>query len=73
MKLIVYKKNETLDVLLLKHKGTDTYSYVNVTKGHICSCIFDSMYDGLLDIVHKKNAGEIEDFEIVKLHDCDWW
>lgn len=71
MRLLVYKNDTIVDVLLIKHKGTDTYSYVNVTKGHICPCVFNSMYDALLDIEHKKSSGEIEDWEIVKFHDND--
>lgn len=28
-RFVVYKENETLDVLLLTHKESDTYSFVN--------------------------------------------
>ena len=31
------------EVLLLKVKNTNKYRYVNLTKGHICVCEFDSV------------------------------
>ena len=31
------------EVLLLKVKNTNKYRYVNLTKGHICVCEFDSI------------------------------
>lgn len=65
LKFIVYKKDETLDVLLLKHKNTNKYSFVNLTKGHICPCIFDSVEDALIDIENRKKQGLLIDYEII--------
>lgn len=31
------------EVLLLRVKNTNRYRYVNLTKGHICVCEFDSI------------------------------
>ena len=39
MHFYIFKRNETLDVLLLPHKGTNMYSFVNLSKGHICPCL----------------------------------
>ena len=38
LRFLVAKPNETVEVLLLPHKNTNKYSFVNITKGHICSC-----------------------------------
>ena len=62
----VYKENETLDVLLLRHKGTDKYIFVNLTIGHICSCVFNSVDDALKDIEDRKQKGLLIDYKIIK-------
>lgn len=55
----VFKPSGTVDVLLLKHKGTDEYSFVNLTKGHICPCRFRSMEEAILDLAERKKGGRI--------------
>ena len=40
-KIKVVRNDGMFDVLLLRHKGVgDKYSFVNLTKGHICPCVF---------------------------------
>ena len=65
IKFIVHKETEDLDVLLLRHKGTDKYSFVNLTKGHICKCVFDSVDEAMKDIEDRKANGLLIDYEIV--------
>lgn len=65
IKFIVHKETEDLDVLLLRHKGTDKYSFVNLTKGHICKCVFDSVDEAIKDIEDRKAKGLLIDYEIV--------
>ena len=50
MHFCIFKRNETLDVLLLPHKGTNMYSFVNLSKGHICPCLFPSI--DALSLIH---------------------
>lgn len=69
LKIIVEKESETIEVLLLKHKNTNKYSYVNLTKGHICKCIFDSVEDALKDIEDRKNKRLLVDYKIVETFD----
>lgn len=66
IKFIVHKETEDLDVLLLRHKGTDKYSFVNLTKGHICKCVFDSVDEAMKDIEDRKAKGLLVDYEIVE-------
>jgi hypothetical protein len=66
IKFIVHKETEDLDVLLLRHKGTDKYSFVNLTKGHICKCVFDSVDEAMKDIEDRKAKGLLIDYEIVE-------
>ena len=65
IKFIVHKETEDLDVLLLRHKGTDKYSFVNLTKGHICKCVFDSVDEAMKYIEDRKAKGLLIDYEIV--------
>lgn len=65
IKFIVHKETEDLDVLLLRHKGTDKYSFVNLTKWHICKCVFDSVDEAMKDIEDRKAKGLLIDYEIV--------
>ena len=66
IKFIVHKETEDLDVLLLRHKGTDKYSFVNLTKRHICKCVFDSVDEAMKDIEDRKAKGLLIDYEIVE-------
>lgn len=52
MKINIFKTNgEGVEVLLLPNKIGETYSFVNLTKGHICPCKFNSVCEALLDIL----------------------
>ena len=63
MKFVVVKQNsDVAEVLLLPHKGTSSYSFVNLTKGHICSCIFNSAEDAIVDMKYRKAKGLIKDY-----------
>ena len=50
MKLRIERVDCELDVLLLKNKSDGTYSFVNLTKGHICTCRFNSESDAIEDL-----------------------
>ena len=39
---LVERPNGNVAVAILRNKSDNTYSYVNLTKGHICSCRFVS-------------------------------
>lgn len=66
MRFIVHKENEDLDVLLLRHKNTNKYSYVNLTKGHICTCIFDSIEEAIQDMENRKKQGLLVDYTLIE-------
>lgn len=66
MRFLVHKRNGDVDVLLLPHKGTNKYSFVNLTKGHICSCVFDSIEEAIQDMESRKNSGLLDSYEDVK-------
>lgn len=69
LKIVVEKENETINVLLLKHKNTSFYSYINITKGHICQCVFSSIEEALEDIEDRKRKKLLVDYHIVETFD----
>ena len=44
------------------NKLDHTYSFVNLTKLHICPCRFASIEDAIKDMKEKKDNGEIVDY-----------
>lgn len=48
---IVHREDGDFKVVILKHKIEGTYSFVNLTKGHICPCRFDSEDDAVAELM----------------------
>ena len=44
------KDNSTVIVGILPHKITGKFSFINLTKDHICPCQFNSIEDALKDM-----------------------
>lgn len=65
MHFCIFKRNETLDVLLLPHKGTNMYSFVNLSKGHICPCLFPSIDAAIADLDDRQKRGLILGYDII--------
>lgn len=58
--IIVAKNDGTKCVCtIMRHKSNDKYSFVNITKGHICSCEFDTQAEALKDLRNKYNNHDI--------------
>lgn len=58
--ITVEKENETIQVTVLKHKESDQFSFVNLTKGHICPCKFDSYGDAMKELNQRLECGKIK-------------
>lgn len=66
---IFYKdKAKETDVLLLPHKNKKCYSFINLTKGHICPCKFKTEEEAIEDLRRYKN---IKFF--IELKGEKWW
>jgi hypothetical protein len=48
----------------MKNKYDDTYSYVNITKWHICPCKFKTIEEAIADMDRLKEIGQIIRYEI---------
>lgn len=62
IKLRIQKTHETVEVAIIPHKGTNDYSYINLTEGHICPSRFESIEEAVSDL---RNYPEIVSFQII--------
>ena len=61
--IIVTKNDGTKCVCtIMQHKFTKKYSFVNITKGHICSCEFNTQEKAIEDLYNKYNNKEIAQY-----------
>ena len=58
-KYLVVRPTDDVIVMIARNEADNTYSFVNLTKGHICPCKFASVADALADMDRKITAGEI--------------
>ena len=49
---IYYLEKLCQDVAILRDKSSGKYRYVNLTKGHICKCSFNTREEALLDLLN---------------------
>lgn len=67
MKRIKVTRNDgVFDILLLKHKTYNGYSFVNLTKSHICPCVFKSEEEAMADLEKYKQSGKIINYKTLK-------
>ena len=55
----IERPKDTVNVLLMPHKNKDCFSFVNITKGHICNCVFSSEEEAIKDLDRYKELGKI--------------
>lgn len=63
----VQRPNDWVLVTIMKNKNDNTYSYINLTKKHICPCRFKSIEDALDDMNKKIKTGEV-----ISYFKADW-
>ena len=63
-KITVTRQDGVFDILLMKHKTFQGYSFINLTKQHICPCIFDTEEDAIKDLEKYKSSGKLINYEI---------
>lgn len=67
MYIEVVRPKDTVIVSVFKHKLEDKYSFINLTKGHICPCKFNNVDEALEDdfdfntlTLHKFTEGQLK-------------
>lgn len=56
---LVKRQHDNVIVTIMKNKSDETYSFINLTKEHICPCKFNSIDDALKDMDRLKDCGKI--------------
>lgn len=56
---LVNRPKDEVVVAVMKNKVDNTYSFINLTKEHICPCKFKSIDDALKDMDERVENGEI--------------
>lgn len=56
---VVKRQHDKVIVTIMKNKSDETYSFINLTKEHICPCKFNSTDDALKDMDRLKDCGKI--------------
>ena len=56
---LVKRQHDNVIVTIMKNKSDETYSFINLSKEHICSCKFNSIDDALKDMNWLKDCGKI--------------
>ena len=59
---LVIRDKGNVVVSIMWNRMDQRYHFVNLTKGHICSCDFKTVQDAIADMQEKKDNGEIIDF-----------
>lgn len=56
---LVKRPNDKVIITIMKNKCDGTYSFINLTKEHVCPCKFNSIDDALKDMNRLKDCGKI--------------
>lgn len=68
---LVQRKSGNVIVSIMRNKSDNTYSFVNLTKNHICPCRFDSVEDAVKDMDQKILNGDIvRYFKLEEMKSC---
>ena len=63
-KIIVNRPDDTVEVSIIIDEATNKYRFVNITKGHICKCQFDSIEAAISDLEQYIKKGKVLSYEI---------
>ena len=63
----VIRPEDIVYVSILQNKNDRTYSFVNLTKGHICPCRFLSEEEALQDLEEQKQKGKVVSYEMCSM------
>lgn len=67
MEIILVRKTDDIEyiVLLMQHKISREWSYVNLTKQHICPCKFKTYEEAIEDLNKQVKDGKVISYKII--------
>lgn len=66
LKFIKIKQpKNTVICMLIPSKDNSYYSFVNISKGHICKCKFKTYEDGIEDLNNQVRLGKVLSYEFL--------
>lgn len=65
VRIKIYTETEHNDILLLKHKNLESYSFINLSKGYIETGSFESTEEAFKYLDREKEKGKIKNYRIV--------
>ena len=63
----VIRPKDVIYVSVLRNKNDGTYSFINLTKGHICPCRFQSEEEALRDLEEQKQKGKVVSYKMYSI------
>ena len=63
-KIEVVRTDGVFEVLVIRRKGKSEFSFVNLTKGHICPCVFGSEQEAIAVLERDKECGRIKSYKV---------
>lgn len=58
-RFFVQRPNDWCEVEIWFDRATGKYCFVNMTKGHVCACRFDTEKDAIADLEEQKQQGKV--------------
>lgn len=56
MRIKIWRDDGEFEIMICRNKSDNTFSFVNLTKAHICTCRFDTVEDALKDLDKTKEV-----------------
>ena len=63
---LVKRKNDEVVVTIFRNKSDNTYSFINLSKEHICPCRFSSIEEAIQDMEIQVKKGNIINYKEIK-------
>lgn len=59
VRYLIKREYGDVEVLLMRHKDGSGWSFVNITKGHICPCKFPSFEAAVADCLSREETKQM--------------
>lgn len=64
IKIYVNRPKGDVEVAIMFDRNTEKYCFVNLTKGHVCKCSFNSYEEAIQDLENEISLGNVNFYTI---------